>query len=137
MLGFLHTWGQNLSQHIHLHCLIPGGALCETVDGMQWNISKKSYLFPNRVMSKLFGKLFISGLQKAYTNHELTFKGGISNFAEQKCFSTFQSQLAKNHGTSTPKNLLMEPLVVLNIWHDILQKPRLVTNVLFPWMKAM
>lgn len=95
MLGFLHTWGQNLSQHIHLHCLIPGGALCETVDGMQWNISKKSYLFPNRVMSKLFGKLFISGLQKAYTNHELTFKGGISNFAEQKCFSTFQSQLAK------------------------------------------
>lgn len=101
MLAFLHTWGQNLSQHIHLHCMIPGGALCETEDGLQWNPSKKSkkskknYLFPNRVMSKLFGKLFISALEKAYNNQELNFKGGISSLAEPTRFAILKSQLAK------------------------------------------
>lgn len=95
MLGFLHTWGQNLSQHIHLHCMIPGGALCETDGGMQWRSSKKDYLFPNRVMSKLFGKLFISALETAYNNQELTFKGSISDFSDPTYFATFKSQLIK------------------------------------------
>lgn len=95
MLAFLHTWGQNLSQHIHLHCMIPGGALCETEDGLQWNSSKKDYLFPHRVMSKLFGKLFISTLASAYNNQELTFKGSIADFSSTKRFKIFQTQLAK------------------------------------------
>lgn len=95
MLGFLHTWGQNLSQHIHLHCMIPGGALRETDEGMQWKSSKKDYLFPSRVMSKLFGKLFISALATAYNNQELTFKGAISDLVDPTCFSTFKSQLTK------------------------------------------
>lgn len=58
MLAFLHTWGQNLSQHIHLHCMIPAGAI-RVVDGEpEWKACKEDYLFPVKVMGKLFGKLF-------------------------------------------------------------------------------
>lgn len=95
MLAFLHTWGQNLSQHIHLHCMIPGGALCETSDGLQWQASKKDFLFPVKVMSSLFGKLFSSALEKAYNNQELTFRGSTAGFSCPERFKTFQSQLAK------------------------------------------
>ena len=69
-LAFLHTWGQNLSQHIHLHCLIPGGAISENDDQEKiWNATSGKYLFPKRVMSALFGPVFISGLKKAYANN--------------------------------------------------------------------
>jgi Putative transposase/Transposase zinc-binding domain len=95
MMAFLHTWGQNLSQHIHLHCLIPAGALAETDEGIRWKASKKTYLFPAKVMAKLFGKLFLSALRKAYSNQELLFKGCISELSKQQVFTLFQAKLAK------------------------------------------
>ena len=51
MSAVLHTWGQNLSQHVHLHCLVPGGAVGE--DG-HWHPSKGNYLFPIRALSRRF-----------------------------------------------------------------------------------
>lgn len=76
MLSFLHTWGQNLSQHNHLHCMIPGGALGEDEKKQKiWHASRKGYLFPVKVMSKLFGKAFQSELRKSYEEKRLTFKG--------------------------------------------------------------
>jgi hypothetical protein len=95
MMAFLHTWGQTLSQHIHLHCLIPAGALTETSEGIYWKASKKNYLFPAKVMAKLFGKLFLSGLRKAYSNQALRFKGCISELSTQQNFTRFQAKLAK------------------------------------------
>ena len=52
----LHTWGSNLMDHPHIHCIIPGGAL--TSDQSQWISSRKKYLYPVPVMRRLFrGKL--------------------------------------------------------------------------------
>jgi hypothetical protein len=51
MTAVLHTWGQNLSQHVHLHCLIPGGAL--QADG-RWKPSRGHTLFPVRALSRRF-----------------------------------------------------------------------------------
>lgn len=48
MTAVLHTWGQNLSQHVHLHCLVPGGAL----NKQQWNRAKSNYLFPFKALSR-------------------------------------------------------------------------------------
>lgn len=51
MTAVLHTWGQNLSRHVHLHCLVAGGALTETGD---WHPAKSNYLFPVRALSRAF-----------------------------------------------------------------------------------
>ena len=60
MTAVLHTWGQNLSQHVHLHCLIPGGALSED---QQWHEARSSYLFPVRALSACFRGKMVSALR--------------------------------------------------------------------------
>ena len=68
MIAILHTWGQNLSSHNHIHGIVPGGAL---VNGDQWQSSKSNYLFPVKVMSTLFRGIFISGLRTLYEENKL------------------------------------------------------------------
>ena len=86
MLALLHTWGQNLSQHIHLHCLIPGGALCELNGQKQWVAARKNYLFPGKVMSKLFGKAFLKLLRQAYAENKLKLQGSTASLVEPEQF---------------------------------------------------
>jgi hypothetical protein len=62
--AILHTWGQNLGQHIHLHCLVTGGALAD--DGSQWIPSHPRYLFPVRALSPVFRAKFLAGLAHAF-----------------------------------------------------------------------
>jgi hypothetical protein len=62
-IGFfavLHTWGQNLHLHPHLHCVVPGGGL--SPDG-QWVACRPGFFLPVRVLSRLFRRLFLEGLQ--------------------------------------------------------------------------
>jgi hypothetical protein len=61
MTAVLHTWGQTLTQHVHLHCLVPGGAL--SGEG-RWRIAKGSYLFPIRALSRRFRGHFVSALRR-------------------------------------------------------------------------
>ena len=68
MSAVLHTWGQNLCQHIHLHCLVPGGALGKN---SEWHPAKSTYLFPVRVLSRLFRGKMVSALRKAAKAGEL------------------------------------------------------------------
>lgn len=70
MTAVLHTWGQNLSRHVHLHCLIPGGAL--SVDQTQWHRAKSNYLFPVKALSRHFRGKMVSALRGAYTQGELS-----------------------------------------------------------------
>ncbi len=72
----LHTWGQQLWRHVHLHCLIPGGALDE--EG-QWHGTDGNYLFPDRALSHHFRGLMVSELRRAYQQGEL---GRITNPGE-------------------------------------------------------
>lgn len=64
----LHTWGQNLSQHVHLHCLVPGGVLTRQGD---WKQSRSNYLFPVRALSRHFRGTMVSALRAADQNGEL------------------------------------------------------------------
>ena len=68
MTAFLHTWGQTLSQHLHLHCLVPGGALTEKGD---WVPVKGSYLFPVRALSRRFRGHMVSRLRQAHAAGDL------------------------------------------------------------------
>ena len=67
MLSILHTWGQNLSPHNHVHCIVPGGALRSTG---KWTASK-NYLFPVEVLRKLFRGIFVSQLRILYQQEAL------------------------------------------------------------------
>lgn len=69
MVAILHTWGQNLSRHIHLHCLVPGGAWCD--DKQQWHEAKGNYLFPVRALSRKFRGAMVSGLRHSEQAGEL------------------------------------------------------------------
>lgn len=96
MLAFLHTWGQNLSQHNHLHCMVPGGALYEDDEGQkQWRSSKKDFLFSSKAMAKYFGKTFMTLLERAFGNNELELKGGSANLSESKTLGQFMVRLRK------------------------------------------
>jgi hypothetical protein len=95
MQAFLHTWGQNLSQHIHLHCMIPGGALAEQNGKTFWRACKPGFLFPVKVMSKLFGKIFLGLLVDAYQAKQFIFNGVIAEFSELKKFESLVQALRK------------------------------------------
>ena len=62
MTAMLHTWGQTLVRHVHLHGLVPGGAL--GADGA-WHPAKSTYLFPVRALSRRFRGGFVSRLRGA------------------------------------------------------------------------
>ncbi len=64
----LHTWGQQLWRHVHLHCLIPGGALDAAG---RWHAARSTYLFPDRALSRHFRGRMVSELRRAYQQGEL------------------------------------------------------------------
>ena len=66
MVAILHTWGQNLSLHPHLHCIVPGGGVSPQ---MKWGQArgKGKYLFPVKAMAKVFRARFVEGLRKGVT----------------------------------------------------------------------
>ena len=61
LTAVLHTWGQNLDHHPHIHCIVPGGGI--SADGKRWVACKLGFFLPLRVLSRLFRRLFLEGLQ--------------------------------------------------------------------------
>jgi hypothetical protein len=69
MTAVLHTWGQTLTQHVHMHCLIPGGAL--SADEQHWHPAKSTYLFPVKALSRHFRGTLVSALRRAWQDGQL------------------------------------------------------------------
>jgi hypothetical protein len=93
-IGFtaiLHTWDQRLLDHIHLHCVIAGGALSR--DQKRWISSAENYLFNVEALSLVFRGKFIEYLQKAYAKGELDFPGTLVEYATPEGFSGLISDL--------------------------------------------
>ncbi len=67
----LHTWGQTLQPHVHLHVMVTGGALVRTQQGWQWESSLPTFLFPVVELSARFRELFCRGLEKLVRKEEL------------------------------------------------------------------
>jgi predicted Zn-ribbon and HTH transcriptional regulator len=72
--AILHTWNQQLGYHVHLHCLVPGGAL--SPDAARWIPARPNYLFPVKALSRVFRGKFIDGLHKAAASGQLSLPGG-------------------------------------------------------------
>jgi Putative transposase/Transposase zinc-binding domain len=74
-LAVLHTWGQNLLHHPHVHCVIPGGGL--SADGAQWIACRKNFFLPVRVLSRVFRGKFLAQLRDAFATGRLSFHGSL------------------------------------------------------------
>lgn len=93
-IGFfaiLHTWGQNLLFHPHLHCVVPGGGLSPKQD--RWVSCRKGFFLPVRVLSRLFRRLFLEALEKAFTQGQLQFPGEIEELGDPHRFAQYLAPL--------------------------------------------
>ena len=87
-IGFfavLHTWGQNLQVHPHLHCVVPGGGL--SPDGERWVSCRPGFFLPVKVLSRLFRRLFLESLQKAFDSGKLQFFTALESLRGREAFA--------------------------------------------------
>jgi hypothetical protein len=89
-IGILHTWGQNLMDHPHIHCVVPGGGLSN--DKTRWVSCRKGFFIPVRVMSALFRGKFLDHLKRSFELGELIFPGGIHHLKDHRTFEVFRGQ---------------------------------------------
>lgn len=85
--AILHTWGQHLSSHLHLHCLVTGGALAR--DRSRWIAGRSSFLFPVRALSTVFRAKYLASLQQAFDAGDLHVAAGTANLASRDAFTGF------------------------------------------------
>jgi Putative transposase/Transposase zinc-binding domain len=93
-IGFfcvLHTWGQNLHHHPHLHCVIPGGGVSS--DYERWIACRPGFFLPVRVLSRLFRRLFLQALEKAFQDNRLQFFSDLEQLRDPKTFAHYLDPL--------------------------------------------
>jgi len=86
-LSILHTWGQTLQRHPHIHCVVPGGGL--SPDHQHWIRAPNHFFLPVRVLSRVFRGKFVAGLQHAFRQKKLVFFGDCQSLAQDKPFAAF------------------------------------------------
>jgi len=95
-IGFfsvLHSWGQNLLFHPHIHCVATGGGI--SLDGSRWISSKPGFFLPVRVLSSLFRRLFLEALEDAFREKLLHFPGTIAPLREHDAFFRLTAALRR------------------------------------------
>lgn len=85
--GILHTWGQNLLFHPHIHCVIPGGGISANRDS--WIHPKYPFFLPVKALAKVFRGKFVAGLRRAHRKKRLTCAGSIQHLVDAKYFAAF------------------------------------------------
>jgi hypothetical protein len=86
----LHTWGQNLDFHPHIHCIVTGGGL---TDMGEWKSGGKKFFVPVKVMSKLLRGKFLHYLKEAYKGNKLKFFGSMADTGENAAFQQLLDSL--------------------------------------------
>lgn len=94
-IAVLHTWGQTLQAHPHVHCVIPGGGL--SPDGTRWISAREKYLLPVAVLRKLFRGKFLAYLRKAYADGALRLDGSLHALADPAAFAALCNRLQAKH----------------------------------------
>ncbi|MCP3728124.1 IS91 family transposase [Paraburkholderia sp. CNPSo 3272] len=111
-IALLHTWGQNLIHHPHLHCVIPGGGL--TADGTRWVACRPGFFLPVRVLSHLFRRLFLERLQHAFDIGALGFFSSLAHLSEPRQFARYLSGLRRTEWVVYAKEPFGGPQQVLD-----------------------
>jgi hypothetical protein len=90
-LAVLHTWGQTLTLHPHIHCVVPGGGL--TPDRQRWVSCRPGFFLPIKPLSRLFRGKFLAILADLYAHEQLTLAGNLQDLAEQEQFVRWIGEL--------------------------------------------
>jgi hypothetical protein len=90
-LAVLHTWGQTLRHHPHLHCVVPGGGI--SPDGQRWVSCRQGFFLPINVLARLFRRLFLTALASAFEHGKLTFHGHCDYLANPLAFKRLLANL--------------------------------------------
>jgi hypothetical protein len=84
LTAVLHTWGQNLDHHPHVHCIVPGGGL--SAGRARWVHCRPGFFLPVHVLSRLFRRLFLDGLVTAFDAGQLQFFGDLAALKDREAF---------------------------------------------------
>ena len=86
-LSVLHTWGQTLQPHPHIHCVVPGGGL--SPDHQRWIHSQQNFFLPVRVLSCVFRGKFVARLKQLFRKNQIQFFGACQHLSNAKAFNDF------------------------------------------------
>jgi hypothetical protein len=114
-IGFitvLHTWGQNLDHHPHVHCIVPAGGI--SPDDKHWIQCRPNFFLPVRVLSRLFRRLFTERLVALHGAGELQFFGNLARLATARAFSAYLAPLRKCEWVVYAKRPFAGPRQVLS-----------------------
>jgi Putative transposase/Transposase zinc-binding domain len=92
--GILHTWGQNLLFHPHIHCVVPAGGLAP--DRTHWIRGSDRFLLPRDVLQIVFRGKFVEGLKEAFAQKRLRLAGPIQHLTRSNCFAAFVRKLHRH-----------------------------------------
>lgn len=87
----LHSWGQNLLFHPHLHCVVSGGGL--SPDGERWVTANESYLLPVRVLARMFRGKFLARMEEAYQEQQLDLDGDLAQLKDRSEWTRLRRRL--------------------------------------------
>lgn len=107
----LHTWGQSLQHHPHVHCIVPGGGI--SPDGKRWMACKDGFFLPVRVLSRLFRRLFLQSLEAMHAASELQFFAELSALNHASAFRAYLAPLRKTEWVVYAKKPFAGPQQVL------------------------
>jgi hypothetical protein len=110
-LSVLHTWGQNLHLHPHIHCVVPGGGL--SPDQSQWIACRPGFFLPVRVLGRLFRAKFLSFLHDAYDRRQISFHGQQRYLEDPTIFQQMVTALKEKNWVVYAKPPFGGPEVVL------------------------
>jgi hypothetical protein len=87
----LHTWGQTMCEHAHVHCIVTGGALAR--DGSRWTRCRVGYLFPVRALSQVFRGKYCALIERAHERGELKGIGAVPVLTSAQAFADYLREL--------------------------------------------
>jgi len=107
ILSVLHSWGSAMTHHPHIHMIVPGGGL--SPDGKRWIACRPGFFLPNRVLSRLFCRLFLEGLIRLHANGELQFFGELAALSDAQALQANLAPLRKSRWVVNVKALPTGP----------------------------
>src|ERR1035437_1366598 len=110
-LAVLHTWGQTLLHHPHVHCVVPGGGL--SADHRRWITCSHKFFLPVKVLSPVFRGKFLDTLEHAFRNHQLILAGQLAPLQSPELFAALLDTAAHRNWVVYAKRPFAGPAQVL------------------------
>jgi hypothetical protein len=107
----LHTWGSAMTHHPHVHGIVPGGGIAS--DGKTWVACRPGFFLPVRVLSRLFRRRFLEGLQRLHGTGQLSFFGELAHLVDAGAFRTWLAPLRRCEWVVYAKRPFAGPQAVL------------------------